>query len=461
MPDPDTLLVSDDERDFYGRQYYESYLTDHYNLPKLADRMRTDLPERCLHWLRALLRFKLPPGRVLELGSAHGGFVAMLRWAGFDGTGLELSPWLVELSRATFGFPVLQGPVETQNIPDASLDAVVLMDVIEHLADPEVTLRHCLKALKPGGVLLIQTPRYCEGKTYSRMVAENDPFLVHLKPEQHLFLFSDTAMGRLLGKLGLSAVELLPPIFVQYDMFVAASRQAFATTAPSEITASLIATSSGRLVDALLQHDDHLKETMRLRQVAEDDRIARLRVIEDQGRQLGEVEAQRNDLQFEMADLRRQFEEAQADRAARLQVIVDQGRQLGEVEAQRNDLQFELADLRRQFEEAQADRAARLQVIVDQGRQLGEVEAACNALIAQHAFDLQTVQCRDAELGGIRRGVTQSMDRLLAFGTLFDELRPGRIPTWLGMSRWARFRDLLQDLTEGLRRTVEGKSDVP
>ena len=419
MPDPDTLLVSDDERDFYGRQYYESYLTDHYNLPKLADRMRTDLPERCLHWLRALLRFKLPPGRVLELGSAHGGFVAMLRWAGFDGTGLELSPWLVELSRATFGFPVLQGPVETQNIPDASLDAVVLMDVIEHLADPEVTLRHCLKALKPGGVLLIQTPRYCEGKTYSRMVAENDPFLVHLKPEQHLFLFSDTAMGRLLGKLGLSAVELLPPIFVQYDMFVAASRQAFATTAPSEITASLIATSSGRLVDALLQHDDHLKETMRLRQVAEDDRIARLRVIEDQGRQLGEVEAQRNDLQFEMADLRRQFEEAQADRAARLQVIVDQG------------------------------------------RQLGEVEAACNALIAQHAFDLQTVQCRDAELGGIRRGVTQSMDRLLAFGTLFDELRPGRIPTWLGMSRWARFRDLLQDLTEGLRRTVEGKSDVP
>jgi SAM-dependent methyltransferase len=343
----------------------------------------------------------------------------MLRWAGFDGTGLELSPWLVELSRATFGFPVLQGPVETQNIPDASLDAVVLMDVIEHLADPEVTLRHCLKALKPGGVLLIQTPRYCEGKTYSRMVAENDPFLVHLKPEQHLFLFSDTAMGRLLGKLGLSAVELLPPIFVQYDMFVAASRQAFATTAPSEITASLIATSSGRLVDALLQHDDHLKETMRLRQVAEDDRIARLRVIEDQGRQLGEVEAQRNDLQFEMADLRRQFEEAQADRAARLQVIVDQG------------------------------------------RQLGEVEAACNALIAQHAFDLQTVQCRDAELGGIRRGVTQSMDRLLAFGTLFDELRPGRIPTWLGMSRWARFRDLLQDLTEGLRRTVEGKSDVP
>src|SRR5262249_50260655 len=147
-------------------QYYESCLTDRYRYPKLADRARTDLPERCLHWLRALLKYKLPPAKTLELGSGHGGFVAMTQWAGFDATGLELSPWLVKFSRDTFGVPVLEWPLEDQQIPDATLDAILLMDVVEHLLEPEATLAHCLKALQPDGILLLQTPHYPEGKTY-------------------------------------------------------------------------------------------------------------------------------------------------------------------------------------------------------------------------------------------------------------------------------------------------------
>src|SRR5262249_47779567 len=57
MPDPESLRVVDDNRDFYGRQYYESWLTDQYGYPNLTDRARTDLPERCLHWLRVLLKY--------------------------------------------------------------------------------------------------------------------------------------------------------------------------------------------------------------------------------------------------------------------------------------------------------------------------------------------------------------------------------------------------------------------
>src|SRR5277367_4367635 len=71
MPTAAELAVHDDERDFYGRHYFDR-MAGEYGLPPLAERARSDLSERCLHWLRALLKYKLPPARVLEIGSAHG-----------------------------------------------------------------------------------------------------------------------------------------------------------------------------------------------------------------------------------------------------------------------------------------------------------------------------------------------------------------------------------------------------
>src|SRR5262245_42932968 len=144
MPGPDIARVDDEERDFYGRHYWFAYQEEHRgNLP-LSARTRSDLPERCLHWLRTLLAYKFPPARVLELGSAHGGFVGMLRLAGFDAIGLEISPWVVEFARATFEVPMLLGPLEAQDLDAASFDVIALMDVLEHLPDPTRTMQRCL-----------------------------------------------------------------------------------------------------------------------------------------------------------------------------------------------------------------------------------------------------------------------------------------------------------------------------
>ena len=60
------------------------------------------------HWLRTLMQFVLPPARVLEVGCGHGGFVAMMRQAGYDAMGLELSPSIVKFARDTFDIPVIR-----------------------------------------------------------------------------------------------------------------------------------------------------------------------------------------------------------------------------------------------------------------------------------------------------------------------------------------------------------------
>src|SRR4051812_34209703 len=71
IPATELTRVSDDDRDFYGRDYWFTHQEADLGFTNIKDRARADLPERCLHWLRTLLKFKLPPGRTLELGCAH------------------------------------------------------------------------------------------------------------------------------------------------------------------------------------------------------------------------------------------------------------------------------------------------------------------------------------------------------------------------------------------------------
>ncbi len=67
--------------------------------------------------------------------------MAFLRWAGYDAQGLELSPWLTGFARQTFNIPILQGPLEDQNLKTSSYDVVAYMDVLEHFPNPLDTMK--------------------------------------------------------------------------------------------------------------------------------------------------------------------------------------------------------------------------------------------------------------------------------------------------------------------------------
>ncbi|HSV15737.1 MAG TPA: class I SAM-dependent methyltransferase [Tepidisphaeraceae bacterium] len=256
--------VIDDRADLYGRDYWFDHQTRELNCPDIITRSRTDLSDRCIHWLRTLLQFKLPPARVLEIGCAHGGFVAMLHQSGFDATGLELSPSIVEYARQTFDVPVLSGPIEDQTIAAGTLDAVILMDVMEHLPQPQATLRRCLDLLKSDGVLLIQTPSYPEGATLPELRAIGHKFSMMLDPNEHLFLFSPTAARKLFQQLDAEHIEFVPAIFGFYDMSFVVSRQSIARTTPSERDAALTATLPGRFMQAMLDLDERRLNLLRL-----------------------------------------------------------------------------------------------------------------------------------------------------------------------------------------------------
>lgn len=249
---PDEPLTRvEDKGELYSRDYYLKHMMASYGYPDLLSRTRNDLRERNTYWLRTLLKYRLPPGRILELGCAHGGFVALMRQCGFDASGLELSPWLVEYARTTFDIPMFQGPLEEQNIPEGSLDVIVLMDVLEHLPDPVGTMAQALRLLRADGFLLIQTPRYPEGISYPEMVDRGERFLEHLKPKEHLFLFSQRAVRELFHRLGAEHLVFELPIF-DHNMFFLVSRQPLEVIPREQRDAMLQSTPQRRLILALL-----------------------------------------------------------------------------------------------------------------------------------------------------------------------------------------------------------------
>ena len=249
---PDELLVRNDETDFYGKEYWLGHQSTDLGFPNIYARARNDLSERNLHWLKTLLKYRLPPAQVMELGCSHGSFVALLQQAGYVASGVEMSPWVVEFGRMTFDVPISVGPVEALDLPVGSFDAIALMDVLEHLPDPAATMAHCLQLLKPAGLLLIQTPQFKEGTNYGALVEGKSAFLEQLKADEHLYLFSDRSVTSLFERLGAKHIQFEPAIFGHYDMFFVVSRAPLQVNAPERIDRALLETPGGRLTLALL-----------------------------------------------------------------------------------------------------------------------------------------------------------------------------------------------------------------
>jgi 2-polyprenyl-3-methyl-5-hydroxy-6-metoxy-1,4-benzoquinol methylase len=97
------------------------------------------------------------PPLVLDVGCGVGLLLDEARRRGWRTQGVELSDWGVRRARH-LGLDVFQGDLEEAGFDPGSFDAVFMIDVLEHLADPVRTLATVSQVLRPGGVLCLVTP---------------------------------------------------------------------------------------------------------------------------------------------------------------------------------------------------------------------------------------------------------------------------------------------------------------
>ena len=76
----------------------------------------------------------------------------------------DIDPRALTLARELHGASLAGADTVAAGAPlpyaDARFDAVVSMDVVEHLIDPRPWLAEALRVLKPGGLLFLTTPNY-------------------------------------------------------------------------------------------------------------------------------------------------------------------------------------------------------------------------------------------------------------------------------------------------------------
>jgi SAM-dependent methyltransferase len=136
-------------------------------------------------------------GRVLDVGSGRGFFLAEMCEHGYEGVGIELNPEDAEAARGRAGVSIIEQPFLEAGLAPNSFDVVNLDQCLEHLAEPETVLRHAKQLLTPGGVLALAVPNHAS--LQSRALGTGDPYIT---PPEHLFYYTLAGLREMLDRVG-------------------------------------------------------------------------------------------------------------------------------------------------------------------------------------------------------------------------------------------------------------------
>jgi SAM-dependent methyltransferase len=145
-------------------------------------------------------------GSLLDVGVGSGTFIGHARARGWTVTGTELSRSSATRVQAT-GVNVLVGDVGELELPEGSFDVIHMNHVLEHMRDPARALRRMGKALRPGGLIVVEVPYEFGDLAFQlrRWTGRLRPYPVS---SPHLFFFTPATLRRLLHQTGFSVESL-------------------------------------------------------------------------------------------------------------------------------------------------------------------------------------------------------------------------------------------------------------
>jgi SAM-dependent methyltransferase len=98
-------------------------------------------------------------GTVVDAGCGEGYGTAILSGRAGRVVGVDIDG--PTLSHASYAYPAsgfVRGDLGRLPLVEGSVDAIVSLQAIEHLDDPDAFLEGCKRALKPDGLLIVSTP---------------------------------------------------------------------------------------------------------------------------------------------------------------------------------------------------------------------------------------------------------------------------------------------------------------
>jgi SAM-dependent methyltransferase len=190
-----------DPTSIYTASYFDGRQDDGY-----ADYegSKETLHDEFARTLRVLARHGVSDGALVELGCAYGYFLDEARER-FSVSGVEVS----DEARAachTRGLVVERELTAELIAARGPFDAAVMLDVLEHLAEPAEALTRLRSAMRSGGRLLLTTGDF--GSLPARLAGKRWRLMT---PPQHLWFFSSETIEALLVRAGFRLIALEHP----------------------------------------------------------------------------------------------------------------------------------------------------------------------------------------------------------------------------------------------------------
>jgi 2-polyprenyl-3-methyl-5-hydroxy-6-metoxy-1,4-benzoquinol methylase len=143
------------------------------------------------------------PGRLLDVGAGPGFLLAVARQRGWEALGLDLNPWASRYAQRELDVEVRTETLDEAAFRPGEFDAVTMMDLLEHVPDPEALVARAASVVREGGVLAILTPD--GGSPVSRLLGARWPEIQ--RAPEHLVLFSVRGLSRLVERHGFQVVS--------------------------------------------------------------------------------------------------------------------------------------------------------------------------------------------------------------------------------------------------------------
>jgi SAM-dependent methyltransferase len=191
---------------------YQTYLPEEESSIESWEKMIKSVFHRAANLLKQYRR----NGRLLDVGTGFGFFLAEMKKRGWEVMGVEISPKGIDYGRNVLELAIHPGPLEKAAFPDDYFDAVTGFYVIEHLPHPIAFLKECYRVLKPGGLLLLRYPHTTPIKNLLKLLGIKN--CLYDLPA-HLSDFSPKMIQGVLEKVGFGKCQhLIGGYTLPYDL---------------------------------------------------------------------------------------------------------------------------------------------------------------------------------------------------------------------------------------------------
>jgi len=152
--------------------------------------------------LRLVESYAKRRGRLLDIGCGEGTLLDIARERNWEVTGVEPNKHFVAWAKKNYNLSILQGDAFNKKLKKGYYDAITLLDVIEHVHNPQEYLNRCYELLAPGGIIFISTPDF--GSLPSKVMRRKWFYILSI----HVFYFTRQTLSRILHKAGFSKIRV-------------------------------------------------------------------------------------------------------------------------------------------------------------------------------------------------------------------------------------------------------------